>query len=110
MRVVVVWWDLAESKAGIEELRAFLRDEAVERFTGHPGLVHKSWISDLEANRWGAVFLWESAEAAGRPLPPRAAELIGYPPTHRWAFDVEAGVLGAEYRLAGLAGLGLAFD
>ncbi|MFJ8040382.1 hypothetical protein ACIRBX_07725 [Kitasatospora sp. NPDC096147] len=111
MRVVIVWWDLADSKAGLDELRAFLREEAVERFTGHPGLVRKTWISDRAANRWGAVFLWESAEAADRPiLPPRAVELIGYPPTHRAAFDVEATVEGAAHLLAALPGLGLAHD
>ncbi|MFI5529106.1 hypothetical protein ACIA8O_11230 [Kitasatospora sp. NPDC051853] len=109
MRVVIVWWDLAESATGIDELRDFLRDEAVDRFTGHPGLVRKSWISDRENNRWGAVFLWESAEAAARPIPARAAELIGYPPTHRTAFDVEATVEGDSHRLGTLAGLGLAF-
>lgn len=107
MRVVVVWWDLTASAVGIDELRGFLRDEAVERFTGHPGLVLKTWISDRETNRWGAVFLWESAEAAARPIPPRAAELIGYPPTHRTAFDVEAAVEGS-HALTTLAGLGLA--
>jgi len=107
MRAVVVWWDLTASSRSIEELRTFLREEAVDRFAAFPGLVLKTWISDPGTNRWGAVMLWESAEAAARPIPARAAELIGYPPTHRSAFDVEATVEGV-HQLAGLSRLGLA--
>ncbi|MFB7668128.1 hypothetical protein ACFC1R_30105 [Kitasatospora sp. NPDC056138] len=112
MRAVVVWWDLAESDRSIDDLRDFLRNEAVDRFTGFPGLVLKTWISDRESGRWGAIFLWESAEAAAQQIPPRAAELIGYPPSHRFAFDVEATAEGTHQlaALAGLSGLGLALE
>lgn len=55
-----------------------------------PGLRLKVWISDERTNRWGAVPLWESAAAAEVSIPARAAELIGYPPAHTYAFDVEA--------------------
>ncbi|MCD9901324.1 hypothetical protein [Streptomyces cyaneofuscatus] len=109
MRAVIVWWDLAASGQTIESLRHFLRDEAVERFSKIPGLRLKFWISDADTGRWGAVLLWESAEAASRPLPSRAAELIGYPPTERHAFDVEATAEGA-FTLAALAGRGLALE
>ncbi|WP_441251431.1 hypothetical protein [Kitasatospora sp. McL0602] len=108
MRAVVVWWDLSASARTIEELRGFLREEAVDRFATVPGLVFKAWLADESTNRWGAVLFWESAEAAARPIPARAAELIGYPPTHRDAFDVEATVEG-PHSLPGLARLGLAF-
>lgn len=109
MRAVVVWWDLSDSDRTIEDLRVFLREEAVDWFAAFPGLVFKSWISDRVTDRWGAVFLWESAEAAAQPIPPRAAELIGYPPTHRDAFDIEATVEG-PHGLSGLSRLGLAFS
>lgn len=54
-----------------------------------PGLRLKVWISDERTNRWGAVPLWESAVAEA-PTPARAAELIGYPSAHTYAFDAEA--------------------
>lgn len=106
MRAVIVWWDLTGSAQTIESLRDFLRDEAVDRFSQVPGLRLKFWISDAATNRWGAVLLWESAEAA---IPQRAAELIGYPPTERHAFDVEATVEGA-FAVAALAGHGVALE
>ena len=107
MRAVVAWWDLDRSDQTIESLRDFLRDEAVDRFSAMPGLRLKFWISDQESNRWGAVFLWESAEAAAQPLPPRAAELIGYPPAQVASFDVEAVVEG-DHHMPDLVGRGLA--
>ncbi|MFI2213851.1 hypothetical protein [Streptomyces sp. NPDC020141] len=109
MRAVIVWWDLRESGQTIESLRDFLRDEAVDRFSALPGLRLKFWVSDRENDRWGAVLLWESAEAASAPLPNRAAELIGYPPTQRAFFDVEATAEGV-FSLARLAGRGLALE
>ncbi|MFF5139040.1 hypothetical protein ACFY6U_04695 [Streptomyces sp. NPDC013157] len=108
MHVVIAWWQLDRSAQTIASLRNFLRDEAVDRFSRVPGLRLKVWISDERTDRWGAVFLWESAEAAAAPLPARAAELIGYPPTERHAFDVEATTEGT-YDTVRLARLGLAF-
>jgi Putative mono-oxygenase ydhR len=109
MRTTVVWWDLAESTQTIESLRAYLRDESVAAFAEVPGLRFKMWIADPSTNRWGAVLLWESAEAAERSLPSRAVELIGYPPTQADVFDVEATVEG-DYEVARLALRGLAFS
>ncbi|MEU9705717.1 hypothetical protein [Streptomyces sp. NPDC047981] len=106
MRAVIVWWDLARSEQTVESLRGFLRDEAVDRFSQVPGLRLKFWVSDAATNRWGAVLLWESAEAA---IPQRAAELIGYPPTERHSFDVEATVEGV-FAVAALAGRGAALE
>ncbi|GAA3749043.1 hypothetical protein [Streptomyces tremellae] len=108
MRVVIAWWELDGSGQSIASLRHFLRDEAVDRFSQVRGLRLKVWISDEATNRWGAVFLWESARAAAAPIPARAAELIGRPPTARYAFDVEATAEG-RYDTAQLARLGLAF-
>jgi hypothetical protein len=94
MHAVIVWWVLGRSAQTIASLRDFLREEAVDRFSRMPGLRLKFWISDEATGRWGAVLLWESREAATAPVPNRAAELIGYPPTERHAFDVEATVEG----------------
>ncbi|MGI8447236.1 MAG: hypothetical protein ACR2MP_08680 [Streptosporangiaceae bacterium] len=89
-------------------MRTYLRDESVAAFAEVPGLRFKVWISDPEANRWGAVLVWESAEAAAQPLPSRATELIGYPPAQSHVFDVEATVEG-RYDVAQPARRGLAF-
>ncbi|MFE9422327.1 hypothetical protein ACFYNO_05095 [Kitasatospora sp. NPDC006697] len=105
----VVWWDLAESEQTIESLRGFLREQAVGVFARVPGLRLKFWISDPAAGRWGAVLLWESRAAAEAPLPGLAAGLIGYPPTHKFGFDVEATVEG-RHHLPLLAGHGLALE
>jgi Putative mono-oxygenase ydhR len=108
MRTVIVWWDLAESDQTIESLRTYLLDESVAAFAEVPGLRFKMWIADRETNRWGAVLLFESAEAAAQPLPSRAASLIGYPPAESHVFDVEATVEG-RYEDEQLALRGLAF-
>ncbi|MCF3123127.1 hypothetical protein IPZ68_25980 [Streptomyces arenae] len=109
MRAMIAWWDLAESAQTIETLRGFLREEATEAWTEQQGLVLKLWIADDENNRWGAVLLWESAEAAAPPHPRSAAELIGYPPTHRTWFDIEATVEG-RHEIPSLVGLGRALE
>ncbi|QXE37658.1 hypothetical protein KQY30_28970 [Streptomyces sp. GMY02] len=111
MIVTIAWWDLTESEQTIDSLREYLRDEGVPPWTSVTGLRLKFWISDRPGNRWGAVMLWESAEARDQQqLPPhRAAELIGYPPTERVRFEVEAMVEGA-YGSAALSGLGLVYD
>jgi hypothetical protein len=90
MRAMIAWWELDRSAQTIDSLREFLADEAIPAWRATPGLVHKFWIADRETNRWGAVMIWASAEAAKGPLPTRAVELIGYPPALREWFDVEA--------------------
>lgn len=108
MKVIVSWWDLSGSRQTIDSLQAYLRDEAVPVWAEVEGLRLKLWVSDRDGNRWGAVMVWESE--VGQPLPPhRAAELIGYPPTQRLQFDVEASVEG-HFADPALAGLGLALQ
>ncbi|MDK1472632.1 hypothetical protein QNO07_04185 [Streptomyces sp. 549] len=109
MQAVIVWWDLADSAQTVQSLRLYLRDEAVDRFAQVPGLRVKFWLSDAARQHWGAILLWESAEAAAVPLAPRAAELIGYPPTSVSAFAVEATVEGL-FTAGALAGRGLALE
>jgi hypothetical protein len=106
MTVRFVLWNLADSKTNIEELRRYLHDEGVDSFDGVPGLLFKAWISDEVTERWGAVYVWESRDAAEQPLPTRARELIGKDPEIAEVFDVEATVSIASE----LARLGLALD
>ena len=89
MLVRLVLWNLADSNTTIAELRRYLREESVDAFAQVPGLRFKAWISDEATERWGAVYVWESAEAAARELPSRARELIGKDPDIGEQFDVE---------------------
>ena len=105
----LVLWNLADSKTTIQELRRYLRDESVAAFAEVPGLRFKAWISDEVTERWGAVYLWESAEAAEQELPSDARDLIGKDPDVGETFDVEATIEG-RYVNEQLSRLGLAFE
>jgi hypothetical protein len=107
--VRLVLWNLADSKTTIAELRRYLRDESVDAFEDVPGLRFKAWISDEVTDRWGAVYLWESREAAEQELPSRARELIGRDPDLGEEFDVEATVEG-RFAIEELSRRGLAFE
>jgi len=107
--VRLVLWSLADSKTTIAELRRYLRDDSVDQFEQVPGLRLKAWISDEATDRWGAVYLWESAEEAEQELPTRARELIGKDPDIAELFDVEATIEG-EFAVEELSRRGLAFE
>ena len=104
-----VLWNLADSKTTIQELRRYLRDESTAAFAEVPGLRFKAWVSDEVTERWGAVYLWESAEAAAQELPSGARDLIGKDPDVGETFDVEATIEG-RFVNEQLSGLGLAFE
>jgi hypothetical protein len=107
LRLVI--WNLADSLTTIEELRRYLRDESVDQFEEVPGLRFKVWISDEATERWGAIYLWETEEAARQPLPSRARELIGKDPDIGEEFDVEATIEG-RFELEEISRLGIAFE
>ena len=85
MIVRLVLWSLADSKTTVAELRHHLRDERDEV----PGLRFRAWISDETTERFGAIELWDSAEAAEQQVPSRVRELIGKDPEIGETFDVE---------------------
>jgi hypothetical protein len=103
-----VLWSLADSLTTIGELRRYLRDESVDEFEQVPGLLFTAWISDEITERWGAVDVWESAEAADQAVRAfgSARELIGKDPDVAEVFDLEATVSVVDE----LRRLGLAFD
>ncbi len=105
MLVRLVLWNLADSQTTVEELRRYLAEESVAQFERVPGLLFKAWVSDESTERWGAVYVWASREAAEQPLPSRARELIGKEPDIAEVFDLEATVSVADQ----LGRLGLAF-
>jgi hypothetical protein len=105
----LVLWNLADSQTTIEELRRYLRDESVDVFAEVPGLRFKAWVADEATERWGGIYLWETAAAASQVLPSRARELIGKDPDLVEEFDVEATIEG-RYEVEELSRLGLAFE
>jgi glucan phosphoethanolaminetransferase (alkaline phosphatase superfamily) len=78
----------------------------VDAFGRVPGLPFLAWFSDEATERWGAIYFFESREAAEQQLPSRARELIGKDPDLVEVFDLEASASVA----ADLARLGLAFE
>ncbi|HYO61459.1 MAG TPA: hypothetical protein VEU29_06140 [Actinomycetota bacterium] len=109
MLVRYVMWDLDGTDATIERLREYLRDESVDAFSHVRGLRFKAWVSDAASNRWGAVYVWEDAEAARQKLPSRARELIGKDPDVVEQYTVEATVEGV-FADGVLTRRGLAFE
>jgi hypothetical protein len=105
----LVLWNLADSTTTIPELRRYLREESVDAFEEVPGLRFKAWVSDEATERWGAIYLWESREAATQEVPSRARELIGKDPDIGEEFDVEATIEG-RFEIEELSRLGLAFE
>lgn len=109
MLVQLVLWNLSDSRTTIAELRRYLRDASVDAFADVPGLRFKAWISDEVTDRWGAVYVWESPEAARQVLPSGARELIGKEPDIGEEFEVEATVEGL-FAVEELSRRGLAFE
>jgi Putative mono-oxygenase ydhR len=105
----LVLWNLADSRTTIDDLRRYLREESVDQFEEVPGLRFKAWISDEATERWGAIYLWESEQAATQVVPSRARELIGKDPDIGEEFDVEATIEG-RFEVEELSRLGLAFE
>ena len=109
MLLQIVLWSLVDTEVTVAELRDLLRNESVDAFAGVPGLRFTAWISDEAGERWGAVYLWESAEAAEQPVPSRARELIGKDPEVGETFEVEATIEGL-FDDEELSRRGLAFE
>ena len=89
MIVRLVLWSLADSKTTLAELRQYLGAASEQA----PGLRFRAWVSDETTERFDAVELWESAEAAERGVPRRVRELVGKDPEVVEIFDVE-GTIG----------------
>jgi hypothetical protein len=110
----IILWDLSHSEQTVASLRAYLRDYAVDAYSHVPGLRQKIWISSTgpDGEIWGAVYLWDDKEAVyGRPpIASRVVELIGYLPTSRQYFGVEAATEGLSGVGALTAGLGMAYE
>ena len=111
MHGLLVLWDLSKgSKASFGELREYLRAESMPRFRTMAGLRQKTWISNPDTGKWGALYLFETREQAQAVIDhlpqSRVVELTGMLPT--WElFDVECVVEG-EHSGIDLLAAGLA--
>jgi hypothetical protein len=109
----IILWNLSVSTQTVASLRRYLRDEAVDAYAKVEGLRQKVWVSSTgpEGEIWGGVYLWDTLEAAygGAPSVSSAMKLIGYMPTRRTYFSVEAATEGVSAVGALAAGLGLAY-
>ena|SRR5690625_1315262 len=110
----MILWDLSKSEQTVESLRAYLRDYAVEAYSTVAGLRQKIWVSSTgpEGQTWGALYMWDEwGQAYGRPPGvSKVVELIGYAPTSRTYFSVEAATEGDSIAGAFAAGLGMAYE
>lgn len=112
MRAVLVLWDLSSgSKASFEELREYLRSESIARFSSMEGLRQKTWVSNPETGRWGAMYLFDTREQADELVAHiatgKVVQLTGLAPATVEQFDVEA-VTEGKHAGSDLLSVGLA--
>jgi hypothetical protein len=113
MHALLVLWELGSTPAAaatFETLRTYLVERSIPRFEQMDGLRQKTWISNPETGRWGALYLFEEraqAEAVVEHLSESPViEITDRLPTHE-IFNVEAVVegqhAGTDLLTAGLA-------
>jgi len=93
---LTVRWSLADAAPGVaQELRDFIRDRSLDRFTGMAGLRFKTWRM-VEGEWFEGTYVWETAAArdafaetdrAGMADSP-GTRIIGSPPVLHEPFEV----------------------
>ena len=99
---LTVRWSLTHAPAGVDAaLRAYVRDESVERFTGMPGLSFKTWQM-VDGGFFAGVYVWATARARAdflasfRASPSKVTQLIGHDPDIVQEWDLVGYAVGAE--------------
>ncbi len=104
---LTVRWSLAGTPPGTEDrLRDYVRETSLERFTGMPGLVQKTWQL-VERGFFSGVYIWSTAQARAQFLetfranPSAVSNLVGSDPdvVQEWALLAVA--IGADGPLDG---------
>lgn len=100
MYLVIVTFDLARSRVEFDTLRAWVANEAMEKYRTLPGVACKAWFSDEAHRRWGAVYIVEERSDLRPDRLPRLADghtgpIAAAPTSVQW-FDLEAFVTGPE--------------
>jgi hypothetical protein len=99
---LTVRWSLMDTPAGTgDRLRDYVRDSSVERFTGMPGLVQKTWQLN-ERGFFSGIYIWSTTEArAGfleqfRANPSPVSQLIGNDPDVIQEWELVGVAVGAD--------------
>lgn len=102
---LTVRWSLRDAPAGTADaLRAYVRDTSEPRFTGMPGLIHKTW--QLADGGFSGVYVWATSQAradflaAFRAAPSAVTQLIGSDPEIIEEWELVGVAEGSEGPLA----------
>lgn len=99
---LTVRWSLMGTPASTEQqLRDYVRDSSVARFTGMPGLIQKTWQL-AERGFFSGVYLWSTAQARAQFLetfranPSPVTQLVGSDPDVVQEWELVAVAVGAD--------------
>lgn len=99
---LTVRWSLMDTPAGTEQLLCdYVQHTSVERFTGMPGLIQKTWQL-AERGFFSGVYVWSSAQAradfleAFRANPSPVSQLLGSAPDIIQEWELVAVAVGAD--------------
>jgi hypothetical protein len=102
MHGLTIRWSLLGTPAGTEDaLREYVRDTSVERFTGMPGLVQKTWQM-APGGFFSGIYVWATAEArAGfleqfRANPSAVTRIVGNDPDVVQEWELIGVAVGAD--------------
>ncbi len=98
---LTIRWSLTDADAGVNaQLRAYVRDESVARFTGMDGLRWKTWQM-VDGGFFAGNYVWATEQARAdflegfRAAPSAVTQLIGHTPDMVQEFDVVGVAVGA---------------
>ena len=102
MHGLTVRWSLMDSPPGTgDALRRYVTEESVERFTGMPGLVQKTWQMN-ERGFFSGVYVWATEQARAdfleqfRANPSPVTKLVGHGPDVIQEWELLGVAVGAE--------------
>lgn len=99
---LTIRWSLMDSPADTgDQLRDYVRDTSVERFTDMPGLVQKTWQLN-ERGFFSGVYIWSSAQDRAtflegfRANPSPVTQLVGTSPDVIQEWELIGVAVGAD--------------
>jgi hypothetical protein len=103
---LTVRWSLRDTPLGTEQqLRDYVRDSSVARFTAMPGLIQKTWQL-VDRGFFSGVYIWSSEQARAQFLetfranPSQVTLLVGHDPEVIQEWELVAVAVGADGPLA----------
>ena len=96
--VLLLLWNLTgHPESMLRELREYIAHESWARYRDRPHLRTKVWFSDAGSMTWGALYLWDNAEAREDEISSmhRVEEITGVEP-QVWRLDLEAAQRGSH--------------